>query len=97
MTEPRTRAVFSVERDRDVIVIIDLDGPVSVTNDAEAVVAAVMAKEKAAPPPRIVYRDTEGRWDGLRVQGGRFAGFVILGCSTRQAAVDLAKGRPIWL
>jgi hypothetical protein len=57
-----TREVFS---DKNVIAIVDADTGMSVTNDIENVVAAVLAEEKLQPKDVfIVYRDTEGNWDG---------------------------------
>ena len=54
------------------IYIIDLDGPVSVTNDAEAVVEYLLVQ---FPNTRIAYRDTMGNWDELDHDGRKFTGF----------------------
>lgn len=58
----------------DVVAIEDLDGPKSVTNDAERVVrylAELGLKER-----RLIYRDTDGVWDELAHDGkGAFKGF----------------------
>jgi hypothetical protein len=48
-------------------------GTMSVTNDAEAVVAAVYANYTGR---RIFYRDTEGRWDELVHKDGVFVDFA---------------------
>jgi hypothetical protein len=63
-------------------VIHDLDGQVSVTNAAEEVVEAVL--EMCAPfcPPAIIYRDTLGHFDAMRVIDGAFAGFIITNAAT---------------
>jgi hypothetical protein len=53
--------------------ITDLDGSVSVTNDAEAVVRFVNARY---PGHRIFYRDTMGNWDELVHANGIFTGFA---------------------
>ncbi|MFP4891907.1 hypothetical protein [Paraburkholderia sp. EG304] len=59
----------------------DLDTPDcrSVTNAAEAVVAAVLAVTGRQRPAVIVYRDRMGRFDGLLVgDGDAFAGYLPL-------------------
>jgi hypothetical protein len=91
------RAAYTAELDGDdVIVIIDHDdGSRSVTNDAENVVADIAARFDLRAR-RIVYRDSEGRWDGLVVECGRFAGFIMLGTDNREKAVSLARNRAIW-
>jgi hypothetical protein len=50
------------------------DGAVSVTNDAEAVVAFFI--NMLPPDTRLVYQDTMGRWDELKHSGGKFTGFA---------------------
>ena len=53
----------------------DEDGARSVTNDAERVVRELL--ERFAPEtPRIIYRDSMGRWDELKHDGARFTGFA---------------------
>ena len=41
-------------------------------------------------PRRIVYLDQFGQWDGLAVRKGNFAGFVMLGASTEEDAIQAA-------
>lgn len=60
----------------DVVYLVDHaneTGRMSVTNDAEDVVHKVLADH---PGRRIVYKDTEGRWDELRHNGKHFTGFA---------------------
>lgn len=58
----------------DCIWIIDKDdGAMSVTNDAEAVVAEVVTNHGDLP---IMYRDSEGRWDQLVHRQGHFIDFA---------------------
>ena len=52
--------------------VIDRDIGMSVTNDAEAVVYEVTAKCDG----RIIYRDTDGRWDELKKRGREFVCFA---------------------
>ncbi len=73
-----THAKFNIDRidvGRKIVWIVDLDGPISVTNDAEAVCRELNA---AHPAHRIFYRDTEGFWDELVHQDGRFIDFRLL-------------------
>lgn len=54
------------------LVLKDLNGPRSVTNDAEAVVSAVV---RLLGPRRLFYFDSTNRLDELVVGGDRFDGF----------------------
>lgn len=54
------------------LVLFDRDGRVSITNDAEAVVANVLSTH---PDKRILYRDTIGDWAELLHDGKKFIGF----------------------
>ena len=66
----RVVKVSDVDR---IVWIVDYDGGErSVTNDAEAVVAAL---ESRYPGYRVIYRDSMGAWDELCHQGDRFTGF----------------------
>ena len=72
----RVRASYSIAKVDPVnsrVWISDHDGALSVTNDAEAVVAEVLEKY---PGHRIFYRDTDGNWDELVHAEGRFTGFA---------------------
>lgn len=70
----RVRADFHQIKATDTkVFIVDCDGQMSVTNDAEAVVAYVNAWH---PGKRIIYRDTMGQWDELKHTNGRFDGFA---------------------
>ena len=57
----------------EIVFLIDEDGPLSITNDAEAVCAF---ENKRYPGRRIVYRDTQGQWDELTHENGVFTGFA---------------------
>lgn len=64
----------------DVILLADLDGPVSVTNDAEAVVEEVIKWitefHNSKRPFKIHYLDSMGRRDELCHDGKKFTGFA---------------------
>lgn len=86
------RAHFTLEvvHGLGAIVVQDKDGPVSVTNDAESVVADIVSFLGPVVDLgkfRIVYCDSDGRWDGIVVKDGKFAGFLILAAQSVNAAV----------
>lgn len=61
--------------DNFVFVVDANDGGRSMTNDAEAVVAEIAGE--FGPQCRLIYRDTERRWDEMRIgPDGQFAGFA---------------------
>lgn len=70
-------------------VIHDLGGPRSVTNEAELVVQAVLARFGHAPHIRaIIYRDSVGVFDAMRIEGGHFAEFIIADASSDAEAFN---------
>lgn len=74
---PDCRSSFSVFHvNHDKVFIVDQDVGMSVTNDAENVVAFVYDRH---PGRRIIYRDTNGDWDELLHQDGKFCGFKAYG------------------
>jgi hypothetical protein len=87
------RAKYSAGVDHggpDIIWVVDEqeDGAASVTNDAERVVAEVVRIHGNNP---IVYRDSDGRWDGLLHEDGEFTGFQPMGADSRNRAVALMR------
>lgn len=63
----------------DRVFILDLNGTLSITNDAEAVVRDVvhhLVSNNLTDTLRIIYRDTLGRWDELLHNHGQFSGFA---------------------
>lgn len=72
------KAKYDVKKKtQDVIYIVDVGYKtgMSVTNDAEAVVADVYAKHGDL---RIIYMDSQGHWDELVHDKGKFSHFVFL-------------------
>ena len=61
----RTRSSFTTSLEDGVAILIDLDGEVSVTNDAENVVREVYDQTRCT---RIIYRDTQNDWDELKFE-----------------------------
>lgn len=92
-------------------VLRDLNGRCSITNAAESVVFATLEQLRAmtinwsgeGPPPRIrpraiVYRDSTGTYDALRVDRDEFADFLILNAMNLQEAFEalaLRLGVPV--
>lgn len=76
------KATYTVEKvthdplhiSNGMVFIIDENIGMSITNDAEAVVADVVSKY---PNHRIIYKDTDGSWDELLHWNGRFTGFKL--------------------
>ena len=71
------RAHYTARREDGAIVIEDQGFGRSVTNDAENVIADLRERGFDLSLP-VAYCDTTGRWDGLTVRAGRFAGFYPL-------------------
>jgi hypothetical protein len=77
------QAIFKIATVTDTLVLIlDQDGPRSVTNDAQGVIDRLAAELGGLGLRRIFYRDTMGRFDELKVEQGRFVGFAP--CSPHQ-------------
>lgn len=76
--------VVKVQERPPMVWIVDEDrGARSVTNDAEAVCAAL---QKSYPNHRIIYRDSSGAWDELAHDRGWFIGFR----PARDLAIEVA-------
>jgi hypothetical protein len=78
MTLPRASFTWRLDAG-DLLLIIDenRDGP-SVTNNIEAVLAHIAALGIDLDKKWIVYRDSEGRWDGVATRESKFAHFLII-------------------
>ena len=94
---PRARFAWSWATG-GVIVIVDLfhadDPTMTVSNDAEAVTAQVLAAAKGSHAVPIVYRDSAGRYDEIVHDGERFVGFRMLGCFDLDSALAQLRRRP---
>ncbi len=87
-----TKAGYDYGITDGVIWIIDQDtSKMSVTNDIENVVEEIAKKENIMKLTPVVYRDSQGIWDGWDHAKG---GFIHLGTKTRQHAI--AKIINIW-
>ena len=68
-------------------------GCMSVTNDAENVIADLVKAGYDLAANRVIYRDSDGIWDELVVRAGKFAGFAVLRAKTVEAAIVAARER----
>ena len=89
-----SQANYSSEVVEDVLCIEDV-GPhdmfKTVTNDAEGVLEEIKEKLEDMPPV-IIYRDSDGFWDGMDYDGQR-VGFYPLNTSDRETAILVATER----
>ena len=85
----KLRAAYTRRVHGNVIALIDLDGPRSVTNDAENVIAD-LAADFDLSRYQVIFCDTRGFWDQLLVNpAGRFVGFSSI--NERDLSVALAR------
>lgn len=70
------KAIYKIAAVTDtLILIIDEDGPRSVTNDAQRVLNSIAADLGGLDKRLIFCRDSGGRFIGLHVEAGEFKGF----------------------
>lgn len=88
-----TRATYGYTVLDAFVLVVDQDQGMSVTNDAERVIAD-LARAQVLAGRRVLYRDTDKRWDELLIAvDGTFAGFAPLGAASPQEAIARAEGR----
>lgn len=83
------RARYTARVEDRAIVVKDRDRGRSVTNDAENVIADLRERGFDLMMP-VIHCDTTGRWDGLTMRAGRFAGFYPLNSAH---STDYAEAR----
>lgn len=89
MRLPRYTATVHQVGEQRVLALVQLDpGGTSITNAAEGVVVDLGRRAGLRETDRVVYVDTEGRWDELLVAGGRFAGFRSLNADSLEQALE---------
>ena len=84
----RPSAHFDWSLRGNIVCIVDRNTGMSVTNDAENVIAKIIAAGVDPATHRFVYSDTEGRWDELVVYNGRFDGFRHVGGTDLEDALS---------
>jgi len=86
----KNKVNFYAEFVDGVLCIIDTDGPISVTNDVENVIDRIREVGIDLTKP-VIYRNSEGVWDGLLIKDGKFAGFIFLNTEDRYWAIHFIK------
>lgn len=89
------KSSFSYEVIDGVLCLIDLnEGGMSVTNDIENVLSEVYFNERRSQPGLyklpIVYRDSDGTWDGVSMRNGE-ADFIPIHSSDCMSAIIQIK------
>jgi hypothetical protein len=81
---------FSLSVLPDVVLLIDdfdaAHPTMTVTNGAEMIVR-MLVRRNVLGERRLLYRDTEGYWDEILVERGRFAGFGMIQARELDAAL----------
>jgi len=86
----RFRADYSYTVEGSVIAIIDLDqGSKSVTNDIENVLDDIRAELGDLAGYAVIYRDSMGRWDGVRLVGSSVEFYALNEADGERAAARL--------
>ena len=80
-----------VDANKMVIEIVDVFGTKSVTNDAERVIEEIVRTGIAVDDYVIIYRDTEGFWDGMKTEDSRFMDFVLMGATHASDAASAMR------
>lgn len=71
--KPSFRADYTYTIEGSVIAIVDLDqGSKSVTNDMEDVLNDIRVEIGDLSGYSVIYRDSEGQWDGVREERGAY-------------------------
>jgi hypothetical protein len=87
-----SRAQFNFDIDGDILAIEDLGGMKSVTNDIENILSDI-AKYSLVnlSEYRIIYKDSQGVWDGITLKNGRVSFFPINETDYKKAKEKLLK------
>ena len=84
------RADYTYTVDGPVIAIVDLDqGSKSVTNDMDNVLDDIRAELGDLAGYAVIYRDSMGRWDGVRLMGSSVEFYSLNETDPVQAASRL--------
>ncbi len=90
-TNPSPRADYSYSIENSVVCIIDHDCGKSVTNDAMAVIADLVAARIDVGSMPVIYCDTMGIWDQLVCENGKFHSFRSLDKRERNEAAAMVR------
>jgi hypothetical protein len=81
------RAHYTVRASGDFVLVEDLGTGKSVTSDAARVLADLWENGWLAPERPVLYCDSDGRWDEIRHDAGRFTGFAPVGGHSAMDAI----------
>lgn len=85
------RADYSYTAEAGVVCIVDHDTGRSVTNDAHNVIQDLVDAGIDVNSMPVIYRDSQGIWDQLIVNGTRFDTFKSINEKDKAAAIVKAK------
>lgn len=84
------RADYTYTVEGSVVAIIDLDqGSKSLTNDMENVLDEIQAELGSLAGYSVIYRDSMGRWDGVRLERGLVEFYSLNETDPERAAARL--------
>lgn len=84
--------LYTLTIDGAVLCCVDIKRGRSITNGAEEVIADLAAHfPDSFDGYRVIYRDTEGTWDGIAHRGPAFLRFVALRTADRARAIAMAR------
>lgn len=86
-----SRSTFTYTVEQDVICIVDNDDGRSVTNDIENVLADLVKDGVRLRGRRVIYRDSQGVWDQVELNGDLFAGFRSVNETDKSAAITKVR------
>lgn len=88
------RAIYTWGLVPGIVWIVDAchDAVPTVTNDAERVISDLVRLGVDVDHNRVVYRDSEGRWDELVVRESTFAGFKSINAESLEEATAKLAG-----
>jgi hypothetical protein len=82
-----THSIHEVGAQR-VVALVDARDGLTITNAAEDVIADLRRRELLLTGDRVIYCDSDGRWDELCVDASGFVGFRLLGVYSLEAALE---------
>jgi hypothetical protein len=84
---PWPHAVFSAEERAGALCLVDLGHGRSIANDAAAVVRALRSAGYDLDVRRVLYRDPDGVWNEIQIEGGWFHSVRNLNCDSLEAVI----------
>lgn len=92
----RRAAYFTESIGPFILAVTDLNDDKSVTNDIDNIIEDLTTQGHDFDRKRLIYCDSDGRWDGVAVVDGKFARFVPLGHKDKRQAAQAALNSFDW-